>query len=83
MKRVYEKPTAYIERFELAQSIAAGCGGASKYENTTATSTDITSCTFLVGGSAFFTWDQTNCIAGELPDLCYNAPSEGDAIFKS
>lgn len=83
MKKTYAKPAVFIERFELAQSIAAGCGGASKYENTTATSADITSCTFLVGGNAFFTWDQTNCIAGELPDLCYNAPSEGDAIFKS
>lgn len=83
MKKVYEKPAAYIERFELAQSIAGSCGGASKYENTTATSQDISNCTFLVGGTAFFTWDQSNCIAGELPDLCYNAPSEGDAIFKS
>lgn len=36
MKKTYEKPQIYMERFELAEHIASGCGALAQYRDNAA-----------------------------------------------
>ena len=83
MKKVYEKPAAFIERFDLAQSIATGCSVLDTFGGSTVTNTDEKVCGFVFGGSVYFSDNVTDCTAGEFDEFCYNAPAEGMVLFAS
>lgn len=83
MKKIYEKPAAYIERFNLTQSIASGCSVLETFGGTTVNSEDAETCGIVFGGTAYFSDGVLGCIAGEYDEFCYNAPAEGSILFNS
>lgn len=84
MKKVYEKPAVYIERFDLSQSIAKGCTVEDTYSGTEAQQGDLSTCGILFGGSTYFLDSlETICPDGEYSEFCYNAPMEGSILFSS
>lgn len=83
MKKTYERPAVYIERFDLAQSIAAGCSVLETFGGTSVNNTSQHTCGIIMGGSAFFADDVAGCTAGEWDEFCYNAPAEGYVLFAS
>lgn len=80
MKKVYEKPQVYMERFELAEHIAA-CG-------LQLDSADTNSCKVIsdrgnVGALDLFQSEPT-CAFFDFEQLCYTGgPGEMYAIFQS
>ena len=83
MKKTYAKPCAFIERFDLAQSIAAGCTALGTFEGSEATFKSLEDgCGFVVGDMPYFQAGVKDCF-DVLVDLCYNGPREGHAIFAS
>ena len=81
MKRVYEKPALYIERFMLTQSIASGCSPSNPNFGKPAQASQET-CGWYIGGYEIF-YDPNICeIDGEVFDfVCYNAPSGAFIAF--
>ena len=82
MKKQYEKPVMYIERFTLSQTIALNCGenvdlGEPMYGSKE-------TCGWNIDGTIVFT-SKPNCV--ELTevflDVCYNAPAGGNNVFAS
>ena len=82
MKRVYEKPVLYIERFALTQSIAHNCSGNLDFGMGTLKTKE--SCGWDVGGIEIF-MDPNICDfpTEEFQGVCYNAPSGGTIVFNS
>ena len=84
MKRVYVKPTLYIEQFTLTQTIASGCGD--NLDFSMATHTSIENCGWEVapGLILFMSFDICN-LPTEYYDgvVCYNAPAGGNNVFSS
>lgn len=96
MKLKYTKPDFVMERFDLAQSIAAGCS-AENPANPNASIGDPSwgskeTCGWRVGG--YTIWTSQNCddgtgfsiIAGpgdEIMGFCYNNPGGHNVIFMS
>lgn len=81
MKRVYEKPALYIERFMLTQSIASGCSPSNPdFGMPTQNSKEV--CGWEVYGMEFFT-DPNICDfpTEYLEGVCYNAPADGMTAF--
>lgn len=74
MKKTYEKPRIYIERLELAEHVASGCGLIVRYGgNTTCKFTDL-------DGDVSVLFEGTSCT---LEGICYY-PSSGDvAVWTS
>ena len=83
MKKVYEKPTVYIERFDLSQSIASGCSVLDTFGGTSVNNRDKSTCGIVFGGAAYFSDNVQGCTAGEFEEFCYNAPAEGMILFMS
>lgn len=83
MKKAYETPALYIERFDLTQSIASGCSVLETFGGTTVNNTSSSTCGIVFGGTAFFGDGVQGCLAGEYDEFCYNAPSEGAILFAS
>ena len=83
MKRVYEKPVLYIERFTLTQSIAHNCGDNLDFGMGTLKTKE--SCGWDVGGVVIFVEGNENCIfpTEYLEGVCYNAPDGGYNVFNS
>ena len=88
MKQNYVKPSIVIERFDLTQSIASGCGASAT--NTLGKPVQWAKhvCAWDVGGILFFL-DGMNVCANvqvkeneEVYGVCYNNP-EGAMIFSS
>ena len=82
MKRAYEKPVLYIERFTLSQTIAHNCGENLDFSMGTEKTKE--SCGWQVGAVEVF-MDPTIC---DFPTeffegVCYNAPADGHNIFNS
>lgn len=82
MKKSYEKPVLYIERFTLTQTIAHNCG-----ENLnigTATMTTKETCGWDVGPYEIF-MDAQICDrpTKHFDGVCYNAPAGGYNVFNS
>ena len=82
MKRAYEKPALYIERFTLTQTIAHNCGDNLDFSMGTAKTKE--SCGWQVGTTEIF-MDPNIC---EFPTeyfggVCYNAPDGGYNVFNS
>ena len=84
MKKIYEKPAAYIERFDLTQSIAAGCTVEDTYGGSKAQYGDLQHCGIIFNGSTYFSDSLASiCPDGEYSEFCYNAPMEGAILFAS
>ena len=83
MKKIYEKPAAYIERFDLTQSIASGCTVLDTFGGTSVNNTSKSTCGIIFGGDAYFSDNVQGCSAGEFEEFCYNAPAEGAILFMS
>ena len=83
MKKIYEKPAAYIERFDLTQSIASGCSVLDTFGGTSVNNTSKSTCGIIFGGEAYFSDNIAKCTAGEFDEFCYNAPAEGAILFMS
>lgn len=96
MKRKYIKPAAVMEKFDLAQSIAAGCS-AEDPANPLSSLGDPNwgskdTCGWRVGD--YVIWTAINCNKGpgvpvisspfeEVEGFCYNNPSGNNVIFNS
>jgi hypothetical protein len=96
MKRKYTKPDFVLERFELAQSIAANCS-AENPANPNASIGDPSwgskdTCGWRVGD--YVIWTAANCNDGrgmsiiaspyeEVMGFCYNNPNGDSVIFMS
>lgn len=96
MKQKYTKPAFAVERFDLAQSIAAGGCSANDPANPYASIGDpnwgnANECGWRVGD--YVIWTAENCgdsmfsiVAGpddEVLGFCYNNPSGNNVIFMS
>lgn len=92
MKLKYTKPAFAVERFDLAQSIAAGCMAdpSSSIGDPNWGSRD--TCGWRVGN--YIIWTESSCITSNLfsifasPDdevmgVCYNNPNGDNVIFGS
>ena len=82
--KVYEKPRAYIERFELSQHIASCAWDMTNQSDPDyCTATGDTSYS-IPAGMVMFT-DATRC--NVTPDIfdgfCYTVSTEGDNLFNS
>lgn len=92
MKKNYQKPSIYVEEFELAQSIAVNCHLTPDPSSTTGHPTHnnpgVDNCNWVVGGTIIFT-ESSGCNLIEDPDgfsgdgFCYNAPQDQIQIFAS
>lgn len=82
MKKAYEKPVLYIERFTLSQSIAHNCG--ENLDFGMATQTTKETCGWNVGPYEIF-MDRLICDRPTkyFDGVCYNAPDGGYNIFAS
>lgn len=81
MKKVYEKPALYIERFTLAQTIASGCSPSNPdFGMPTQNSKEV--CGWDIYGIEIFT-NPIICDfpTEELSGVCYNAPDGGFSAF--
>ena len=81
MKRVYEKPTVYIEDLMLSQSIASSCYGIANFAE------DICSVTVSAYGMTINIFeDKFICeyIGSGLDGIvCYHAPADNTHVFSS
>ena len=81
MKKVYEKPALYIERFMLTQSIASGCSPSNPdFGMPNQNSKEV--CGWDIYGIEIF-MDNNICDwpIEEFQGVCYNAPSGGMTAF--
>ena len=83
MKRVYEKPVLYVERFNLSQTIADTCGDKLEIGNPLQASKK--TCAWKVGSVVIFMDSKNNCalLTQELSGVCYHAPEGGRNVFSS
>ena len=91
MKKAYIKPVVYMEKFDLSQSIAAGCGavaGGSSLGKPAHWSKE--TCGWNLGNMILWAESTGNCtdiIEIDEPveniGICYNNPSGGSSIFSS
>ena len=83
MKRVYEKPVLYIERFTLSQTIAHNCGENLVFSMGTEKTKE--SCGWDAGGVIIFMEGNPGCLlpTEEFAGICYNAPAGGYNVFNS
>lgn len=73
MKKVYEKPQIYMERFELSQSIA------SCFYNYQGTLSDPTSCTAIEPDFGYTVFHgASNCTV--IEDYCYEPSTNGNTF---
>lgn len=91
MRKPYQKPMLYVERFELSEHIAIGC----KLLDTDGNKNVLNpyECTMDYGGMVLFTSDpRSSCkienghIVFEVdrdPMFCYNGPSPDRVVFGS
>lgn len=83
MKKAYEKPLLYIERFTLTQTIAHNCG--ENLDFTMGTYATKETCGWDVGGIIIFMEGNPGCLfpTKEFGGVCYNAPGGGYNVFNS
>ena len=88
LKRTYEKPLFAVERFTMAQSVAAGCGvpgggntlGKPGHWSKTTCGWDMGNGTIWVANSACTMPTDENA---NVNGVCYNTPSGNYTIFSS
>ena len=82
MKRAYEKPVLYIERFTLSQTIAHNCGENLDFSMGTEKTKE--SCGWQVGAVELFMDPNVCDLSMEyFEGVCYNAPEGGYNVFNS
>ena len=82
MKRAYEKPVLYIERFTLSQTIAHNCGD--NLDFTMANHQTKETCGWIVSGlEIFMNPDICDLPTEDFGGVCYNAPEGGYNVFHS
>lgn len=81
MKRVYVKPTLYIERFTLTQTIASGCSPSNPdFGMPNQASQEV--CGWNIYGIEIFTNSDICDFPTEyFEGVCYNAPENGIIAF--
>ena len=80
VKRVYEKPALYIERFMLTQTIASGCD----HEDVSRahySSPETCGWEEFPGFILFMNYDNCNNPTQSFDFVCYNGPTPGQVIF--
>lgn len=91
MKKSYQKPSIYVEAYELAQSIAKNCGiltSGSTLGRPTHSEPGVNSCGWALGNVIIFI-ENASCTDIEDPSdfnedsMCYNAPTANTQIFAS
>lgn len=88
MRKPYQKPMLYVERFELSEHIAIGCKLLDTDEKN---SLDPYTCTMDYGGMVLFTSngpckiDQGHIVfdVDRDPMFCYHGPSPDRVVFGS
>lgn len=97
MKKSYQKPSIYVESYELAQSIAVNChldlSQISSVGRPTHAAPGVNSCVWDMGNVSIFTADVDCTIIEDPADfsgesqngtaICYNAPQDAIQIFAS
>lgn len=90
MKRKYTKPSLVMERFEMTQSIAAGCSAASSSTVGDPNIWSKTDCGWAVGSDVIWDMDVTGSkcnfdwdLDADFSGICYNNPNGGQSIFGS
>lgn len=83
MKKTYRKPTIHIEKFNLVQTTAMGCGSNLDFSN--ATQGTITTCGWnaIPGFEIFQDGAVCDNLVEEWGDACYNNPEGGLNVFSS
>ena len=82
MKQSYTKPAFSLMLFSAAQPGARDCSDIIPKENLTYG--DIANCAWDLGGTLFFVSAPACEENGDASGIiCYNAPSEGNYIFRS
>lgn len=82
VKRVYEKPALYIERFMLTQSIASGCSPSNPDIGTpNQNSIEVCGWDLLPGIEIFYDLNICDFPAEAFDFDCYNAPYGGFIAF--
>ena len=75
MKRVYEKPALYIERFMLTQSIASGCSPSNPdFGMPNQNSQEVCGWDIFPGFEIFMDPDICDFPTEYFEGVCYNAP---------
>lgn len=78
VKRVYEKPALYIERFMLTQSIASGCSPSyPDFGMPNQNSTEVCGWDVFPGFEIFNDLNICDLPGESFEFVCYNAPSSG------
>ena len=89
MKQKYVKPAMVMERFELAQSVAAGgCGAASSSTMGDPNQWNKETCGWDLGNMIVWTELNSGCLYKldedfPMEGVCYNNPDGGQSIFNS
>lgn len=95
MKKSYQKPSIYVEAYELAQSIAANCGilaSGSTLGRPTHSEPGVNNCGWALDKDVIIFIENTSCTEIEDPSdfnkdhedlMCYNAPTANTQIFAS
>ena len=88
MKKAYQKPAMYLDRFSLEQSIASGCGITNGGTLGEANLQNKSVCGWDMGNGSIWTEAITQCSIKFKPDIpfngvCYNNPNGGKNIFTS
>ena len=92
MKKSYQKPSIYVEAYELAQSIAANCGilaSGSTLGRPTHSEPGVNYCGWALDEDVIIFNENTFCTEIEDPSdfnedlMCYNAPTANTQIFAS
>lgn len=84
MRKPYQKPMLYVERFELSEHIAIGCKLIDQGEKDFTNPSD---CRLDYGGIVIFAG--TACTGGIImqpdtdPMFCYHGPSPDRVVFSS
>lgn len=82
MKKPYIKPSLYVESFSLTQSIATGCTAQKNGMGDPSFSYASTCGWDFYGQTYFSNGVVSDCKAGEIEIVCYNAPN-GNIMFAS
>lgn len=85
MKRIYAKPAAIIEHFNMAQHIASGCTGVADGDLNKPNQSDEFSCTWVVDGIGTVFADEEICdvwLDVGFDGVCLHS-ADGSILFSS
>lgn len=83
-KKAYEKPRAYVERFELSQHIAACAWDMTNQSNESMCVATADTEWGLPGGLTMFTESPRCTVTPDIfEDYCYTSSTEGGNLFNS